>query len=277
MAMKMLGSTPTPLPESEVQRAIAAKLTEIEEREVPLLIELEREDRPIWIRFFSDDDGRVTGAAARTDPPSDDEADSYALHSYLDLWQKMNAAGAYIVDHMLNGMALETGSNPECLEVEWQTRWRTLLAGASHGFRLFELDFVTKVLPPLDRMYARAFALMQVYLLRRPEQQTVNFIQRLPKAYVYGLDAEVVILCRATLEAAFRTKTNASRKKGVSALLAEASSNGWLAPDEVTSATEVIRAANQIIHENPSDVQDSLWAIADTIGVVARLLKPEGD
>jgi hypothetical protein len=85
--MEILGSSRTLLPESEVQRAIAAKLTEIEEREVPLLIELEREDRPIWIRFFSDDEGWVTGAAVCTDPPSDDEADSYALHSYLDLWQ----------------------------------------------------------------------------------------------------------------------------------------------------------------------------------------------
>jgi hypothetical protein len=262
-----------PLPPSQVETAIREICDEIEEFEIPLLEELERQDRPVWIRFQTNEDHHVTGVAVRDSPPPDNESDGYSRQSLLGLWQQMSLASSCI-DGVLQNMAV-----PEELRVdrEWHERWVPLLASGGHGFRLFEMDFARNILPPIAGMYSRAFALASAVLLQDPSPRTGKYLRRIPRAYVFGLDAEVLILCRAAIEAALKDRIEATGRPGVRALLKHAENDGLLAPDDLVAADALINAANAAVHDEPPEDLNVFGAIEDTVAIVTRLLRDASD
>ncbi|MFG0313222.1 MAG: hypothetical protein ACF8LL_03445 [Phycisphaerales bacterium] len=268
----LLDCASLPLPPSEIEAAVRAACDAIEEHEIPLLEALEQEDRPVWIRFEESADGRVTGAAIRETPPPGDEANGYFRDSRLALWQKMSHASA-CVEAVLQSMAV-----PEDLRLdrEWHEQWAPLLASGGHGFRLFEMDFARNVLPGFDGMYRRAFELSCLVMLRPPTHRAARYLRRLPRAYVFGLDAEVLILCRSAIEAALKDRAEAAGRDNLQGLLKRAETEGWLAPDDLTAANHIRRSANAVVHDDPASDLRALEAISDTIRIIKRLL-PEED
>jgi hypothetical protein len=252
------------IPPSELDAAIKAVADRIEEDEVLLLESLEKQDRTVWIKWFR------RGAAVRGDSDGADE-DGDKPESHLRLWQMMNLGTTLVIESL---QSMTIGEEEE--EEEDRRAFWTILASGDHGFRLFEMDFVREIVPEFREMYRRAFEIAQLVLLRKPTAKASKYLRRIPKAYVFGLEAETVMLCRASVEAALSDtfeRHEVPEPKSMRARLAWAEMSGWLGAKRRKDAWTVWRRGSRVIHDDPDAVRDVLSIIARTVGVVTELVE----
>lgn len=249
------------VPPSELAVAIRDAADRIEEEEISLLESLEKEDRTVWVKWLP------AGVAIRADPGAADEG-GYEPHSYFHLWRTMNQATTLVVESL---QSMTVGG----VEGEDHRTLSTIFASGGHGFRLFEMDFAREILPDFREMYRRAFEITQLVLLRKPSSRASTYLRRIPRAYVFGLDAETVMLCRASIEAALSDafeRHEIPEPDPMRARLDWARMNGWLGARRRKDAWTVWRQGNRVIHRDPDSVQDVLGIVEKTVGVVTELV-----
>lgn len=253
------------IPPSEMAAALEEVYNRIEEQEIPFFESLEMEDRTVWVRTTPH------GMTVQHEPPSSAE-DEYHPESYRNLWMLMNYATMSVIE------ALETMTVPgePGEDLGGDRYWSTLLASGGHGFRLFEMDFAKSILPDFREMYRRAFQITQLVLLRKPGPKASAYLRRIPKAYVFGLEAETIMLCRASLEAAVADtfeRHGMPEPETMRARLDAAALFGWLGEDGRQEAWAVWRRGNTVVHQDPTAVEDVLDVIRSLVVVISELVE----
>lgn len=252
------------VPVSEITTAIEAAQARIEDEEIPRSTALDRVDEPVWMRFHD------YGAVVRFDPPGLEDGEDWLEESHAKLLSMMSAASTAVIE------ALEsmTVSGKPGEELAGDPRMFSMLATGGHGFRLFEVDFTRHILPDLATMYRRSLEVSQLVLLRKPGPSAARYLSRIPKAYVFGLDAEAVILCRSSIEAALRDVFHEHREPWDGTMgerLERAELLGWLTQEGRIKARGLWEDGSRVVHGAP-EVVYVLPAISTAVHVVSELI-----
>ena len=116
---------------------------------------------------------------------------------------------------------------------------------------------------------------------------TADFFRHVGRCYVYGLNAECLIMCRGVLDCEFQREVGADqciellgeRSSGSFSLsdrVRVAQASGLISADEAEAAREVIKAANEAVHRHPGKAAnaDAFSMIEKTVAVLRGLHGP---
>lgn len=125
----------------------------------------------------------------------------------------------------------------------------------------------------------RIFKLYKLVLDNKPSEQTQKFLNRLTRCYVWGFDAECIILCRAVIDTAFRDRIDDKlcekycnkNKNGfnLSNRIESAYEAGIIKSDIRTKAFKVKTRGDKAVHYQP-DATKEVW---ETICYTLDILK----
>lgn len=152
-----------------------------------------------------------------------------------------------------------------------------------------EEEFVERVQIALARKYAtdtegmreRCLTLGQWALYDPPEKKAVlNYLKRLSRCYILGLDSECVILCRAVLENALKhayqseavlrpadDRGNYRLETDIDA----AKLFGWFDESDRRAAHKVRIRGNRAVHNDPYTTQEAQETVKMTVDLVQKL------
>jgi hypothetical protein len=128
----------------------------------------------------------------------------------------------------------------------------------------------------------RILQLSQLFLSSTPSGATVRFLRRVSRCFVWGFDAECIILCRGAIDSAFREavsdamcdKHGLERAKfghTLSNRIKAALRDGMINDESKNAAFRVVSPATTAAHENPQAAKDVLAIVRDTRNVLERL------
>ena len=141
--------------------------------------------------------------------------------------------------------------------------------------RGFEIAAARQLIEALPRAQSRASAIVWSALDAQPSPRVRAYMRRLGRCYVFGFDAEVVILCRAILDVALRDvlgdeDSGPTNIYGRIELLRQRED---LSPDLITAAHEIRLRGNRAVHEEPAAAGVAEDTIAKTMRVLAALFE----
>lgn len=140
---------------------------------------------------------------------------------------------------------------------------------------------------------ARLWNLLPLTESVQPHWRAAAFLKRVSKCYIFGFDAECVVMCRGVLEGAFEAAVSdgdcrrvigpCSRAQGkghspydLHTRIAVALRLGRISESLADDAQKVRDAARKVVHQKPRVPRDPLPLIAKTVAVVRELSpKPE--
>jgi len=126
-------------------------------------------------------------------------------------------------------------------------------------------------------MAERALELVDMVMQQEATEPVAKYLRRLSRAYILGLDAEVVILCRAILENAvrewFRRRGHAPPEE-MGQRLRFLQLCRVLTPEDCRHARDVWQRGNVAVHQDPDVTSEVLETVKLTLGLVAKLNRP---
>jgi hypothetical protein len=126
----------------------------------------------------------------------------------------------------------------------------------------------------------------------QPCKRAAAFLRRVSRCYVYGFDPECAVMCRSVLQAAFDSEISddqccqvLGRARGIKRTtsspfdladrVAVAKKLGSISEASLAKAAAIRAAGNIVIHEHPRACDDTFGLIAQTMDVIAELLRPQ--
>ncbi len=137
-----------------------------------------------------------------------------------------------------------------------------------------------------ERVVTGAYRILQLTELvvkGNPSPATLRFLRRVSRCFVWGFDAECVILCRGVIDAAFTDAISdavCDKHKLAKARFGHTLTNrikaarleGVIDEDTKNRAFRVNTPATQAVHVNPEEAVDVLKILQDTTTVIQRLV-----
>jgi hypothetical protein len=126
----------------------------------------------------------------------------------------------------------------------------------------------------------RMLELSQLIVDANPPTPTLNYLRRISACFIWGFDAECIILCRSALDTAFREKVsdeiceqvfNAAEERdfGLLARIMAAHRRGMISDGTRDTAVRVKDRGDKAVHYDPDATKDVLGTVRDTMKVLA--------
>lgn len=155
----------------------------------------------------------------------------------------------------------------------------------SYVWAMLAMKFAEKVIGPLfDDGASRILRLWGLILSQPVSKSTAEFLKNVSRCFIWGFDTECVMLCRSSLDAAFRDAISdevcvrheePGARYGYTLV-----QRIWAAYKEKCidktakdAATRVNARGSKTVHEEPNVVKDVLGTVADTLTVINQLAK----
>jgi hypothetical protein len=139
---------------------------------------------------------------------------------------------------------------------------------------------------------ARLWSLLPLTQAVKPHWRSAAFLKRVSRCYIFGFDAECLIMCRSVLEGAFEAAVSDSdcrrlvgNRQWASRLghsvfdlhtrIAVAVRLGRISQPTADDAEKVRAAARQVVHRKPRVLRDPLNYIKKTVAIVGELAKTD--
>ncbi len=141
-----------------------------------------------------------------------------------------------------------------------------------------------------DRLVVGANRILQLSNLvvrGKPSLATLRFLRHISRCFIWGFDAECVILCRGAMDTAFANAVSdeicdkhglrrASFGHTLANRITAACMEGIIDKRTKSAAFRVNTPATEAAHRNPDGVLDVLGIVEDTMSVIQRLVVAEG-
>jgi hypothetical protein len=152
-------------------------------------------------------------------------------------------------------------------------------ANPYHGIpkRGLELAAAEQFIDTLPRTISRAEEIIWAALDAHPSPKVSAYMRRLGRCYLAGLDAEVVILCRAVLDTALRDVLG-DKDTGPSSFYDRIEllrKRGALSEGAIAASHQIRIRGNKAVHEEPAEGAIALETLRMTMLVVAELIEEE--
>lgn len=131
------------------------------------------------------------------------------------------------------------------------------------------IAFAWEVMDMFGTARDRFLCLMVLLRNRVPSPKAKEFLQRVARCYLFGFDAECVVMCRAVLDREFSVT---SSKRTLCEKIQAAVSKEMIKEADGNAAHEVRNRGNDAVHKNP-DERDALGAVEKTLQVLDALAK----
>lgn len=128
----------------------------------------------------------------------------------------------------------------------------------------------------------RLLRLVDLFMQEKPQGQTVDFLRRISRCYIWGFDPECVILCRSALDTAFKDKIHDKICKKyrrpaarygytLAQRINAAEKENMISSDRAKKARAVNGVATETVHDQPDITRDSLKFVKMTLAVIQQL------
>jgi hypothetical protein len=151
----------------------------------------------------------------------------------------------------------------------------------------FGIELALEIIPEITPAADRLFELFRMVLKTHPSEPTQKFLGRLARCYIWGFEAECVILCRAVLDTAFKdavdnevcekysNKRPSNKRPYDNFTLVDriyaAEKEGLINEATRKLAKKVKARGDKAVHYQPDITKDILGTMRDTLVVIERL------
>ena len=148
------------------------------------------------------------------------------------------------------------------------------------GERLF-VDLLGQAVGMCEDGARRLLDLLRLTIVAAPAKPTADFLRRVSRCYLWGFDAECVILCRSALDTAFRERMSDEMcESGLEPTQRRFSLADWIKAafkkklinyDEKEAAFSVKERGDKAVHYDPRATQDICGTVVLTLTVLKAI------
>jgi hypothetical protein len=133
----------------------------------------------------------------------------------------------------------------------------------------------------IDSGVERFWTLLPLTASAEPSWRATAFLERVSRCYLFGFDAECVVMCRSVLDAEFEAQVpreycedklgDKEGKYTLSDMILVAKDRAIISPEIATTAHNIRKLGNDAVHKWPESKKDAADVIRNTLQVLTAL------